>query len=180
VASDAKPESSSGESRTTRLPDESLAAAPLPAALTLRQRQVVQLIARGASNEEIASELVLTNGTVANHVAGILGRLGLSSRAQIAAWATAHGLNGTLDRLLVTLERLLEVQPTGLKPAMDRAATLIAEVLGTDKVDAFLHEAETATLVAVGASDTPMARLQRSTGLDRQPLANGGRAAEVF
>ena len=64
-------------------------------------------------NEEIASELVLTNGTVANHVAGILGRLGLSSRAQIAAWATAHGLNGTLDRLLVTLERLLEFSRPG-------------------------------------------------------------------
>jgi len=47
-------------------------------------------------------------------------------------------------------------------------------------VDAFLHEPETDTLVAVGASRTPMGKKQRAIGLDRQPLANGGRAVEVF
>jgi two-component system, OmpR family, sensor kinase len=152
----------------------------LPSALTPRQRQIAQLIARGASNVEIGRELVLSSGTVANHVAAILTRLGLSTRAQIAAWATAQGLNATEDRLLVTLERLLEMQPTGLGNAMDQVASLVAEVLGTDKVDAFLHEPETATLVAVGASDTPMSRRQRALGLDRQPLANGGRAVMIF
>ncbi|MDQ6673838.1 MAG: GAF domain-containing sensor histidine kinase [Chloroflexota bacterium] len=91
-----------------------------------------------------------------------------------------ENLQGTTHRLLVTLERLLEVQPTSLRLAMDEAATLIAEVLGTDKVDAFLHESETDTLVAVGASRTPMGLKQRSIGLDRQALANGGRAVEVF
>jgi signal transduction histidine kinase len=141
---------------------------------------VAQLIAKGLTNQEIASELVLSSGTVANHVAAILTRLGLGSRAEIATWATAHGLNGTQDRLLVTLERLLEVQPNGLKSAMDQAASLLAAVLGTDKVDAFLHDEETDTLVAVGASNTPVARQQHAMGLDRQPLANGGRAVEVF
>jgi two-component system, OmpR family, sensor kinase len=87
---------------------------------------------------------------------------------------------GTTDRLLVTLERLLDIQPTNLKTAMDEAATLIAEVLGTDKVDAFLHEPETDTLVAVGASRTRMGRHQHAIGLDRQQVANGGRAVEVF
>jgi len=86
----------------------------------------------------------------------------------------------TSERLLATLERLLDVQPTDLKGAMDEAATLLAEVLGTDKVDAFLHEPQTDTLVAVGASRTPMGRHQRAIGLDRQPVANGGRAVEVF
>src|SRR5438477_1198691 len=169
-----------GESVSNTLADQRLVDQPPPAALTRRQRQIATLIARGFSNDEIANDLVLSTGTVANHVAAILTRLGLGSRAQIAAWATAHGLNGTQDRLLLTLERLLEIQPTGLKSAMDQAASLIAEVLGTDKVDAFLHDQETATLVAVGASNTPMARQQHALGLDRQALANGGRAVEVF
>ena len=169
-----------GESVSNTLADQRLVDQPPPAALTRRQRQIATLIARGFSNDEIANDLVLSTGTVANHVAAILTRLGLGSRAQIAAWATAHGLNGTQDRLLLTLERLLEIQPTGLKSAMDQAASLIAEVLGTDKVDAFLHDQETATLVAAGASNTPMARQQHALGLDRQALANGGRAVEVF
>jgi two-component system, OmpR family, sensor kinase len=160
--------------------DGRLAAPALPSALTPQQRQVAQLIARGFSDEEIAHELALSNATVANHVAAILRRLGLGSRAQVASWATAHGLDGTQDRVLLTLERLLEIQPTGLKHAMTEVASLIADVLRTDKVDAFLHEQETDTLVAVGASNTPMARQQHAIGLDRQQLANGGRAVEVF
>jgi signal transduction histidine kinase len=161
-------------------PGQRLAEQPLPSVLTLRQREIATLIARGFSNEQIANELVLSTGTVANHVAAILTRLGLTSRAQIAAWATAHGLNGTQDRLLVTLERLLDVQPTSLKSAMNQAASLIAEVLGTEKVDAFLHDPETSTLVAVGASNTPVGRQQHAIGLDYQPLANRGRSVEVF
>jgi GAF domain-containing protein len=82
--------------------------------------------------------------------------------------------------LLTTLERLLEVQPTTLEAAMDQAASLIAGVLGAAKVDAFLHETETDTLVAVGASNTPMGHQQRAAGLDRQPIANGGRAVRIF
>jgi two-component system, OmpR family, sensor kinase len=160
--------------------DESLAAPALPSSLTAGQRQVAQLIARGFSDEEIAHELALSDGTVGNHVGAILSRLGLGSRAQIASWATAHRLDGAQDRLLVTLERLLEIQPTGLKQAMNEVANLIADVFGTDKVDAFLHEPETDTLVAVGASNTPMGRQQHAIGLDRQQLANGGRAVEVF
>ena len=89
-------------------------------------------------------------------------------------------LMSTSERHLATLERLLDIQSTDLRVAMDEVATLLAEMLGTDKVDAFLHEPETDTLVAVGASRTPMGRHQRAIGLDRQPVANGGRAVETF
>jgi DNA-binding NarL/FixJ family response regulator len=40
---------------------------------------------------------VLTEGTVANHVEHILGRLGFKSRTQIAVWATQHGLYPAQD-----------------------------------------------------------------------------------
>lgn len=83
-------------------------------------------------------------------------------------------------RLLGTLERLLALEPTGLRPALDSAAQLVAEALGADKIDAFLHDPSIDSLVAVGTSDTPMGRKQHAIGLERLPLANGGRLVQVF
>jgi DNA-binding CsgD family transcriptional regulator len=60
--------------------------------LTARQREVAGLIAAGKSNAVIAEELVLSPGTVANHVEHILNRLNFRNRAQIAAWAVQQGL----------------------------------------------------------------------------------------
>jgi DNA-binding CsgD family transcriptional regulator len=57
--------------------------------LTLRERDVAALIARGLSNRGIARELVLTEGTAANHVRRILLRLHFDSRAQVAAWVAS-------------------------------------------------------------------------------------------
>jgi two-component system, OmpR family, sensor kinase len=65
------------------------------ARLTARQREVAACIAGGLSNEEIAERLVLTPGTVANHVEHILGRLGLRNRTQVATWAVERGLYRT-------------------------------------------------------------------------------------
>ena len=67
------------------------------AALTPRQREVAALIARGLTNQQIADRLVLTKGTVANHVEHILGRLGASSRTRIAVWAVQQGLVSAPD-----------------------------------------------------------------------------------
>jgi DNA-binding NarL/FixJ family response regulator len=60
--------------------------------LTARQVEVAVLIARGLTNQAIADELVLTPGTVANHVEHILTKLGFRSRAQVAVWAVERGL----------------------------------------------------------------------------------------
>ena len=62
-----------------------VAAEETVAKLTPRQREVAGLIASGLTNLEIAERLVLTPGTVANHVEGILRRLGFRSRTQVAA-----------------------------------------------------------------------------------------------
>jgi DNA-binding NarL/FixJ family response regulator len=56
--------------------------------LTRREREVALLVARGLTNRQIASELSVSRSTVNNHVARILRKLGLRSRAQIAAWVT--------------------------------------------------------------------------------------------
>jgi DNA-binding CsgD family transcriptional regulator len=84
------------------------------------------------------------------------------------------------DRLLETLQRLLMIRSPELRPALDQACSLVAEVLEADKVDVFLYEADTDTLVAMGTSDTPMGRRQHQLGLNRQPLSNDGPAAIVF
>jgi DNA-binding NarL/FixJ family response regulator len=75
------------------------AAGQLVNALTPRQREIAALIARGYSNAEIARELVLETGTVANHVAQILDRLGFRNRTQLAAVVAETGLHrGPLPR----------------------------------------------------------------------------------
>ncbi|HEX8697199.1 MAG TPA: GAF domain-containing sensor histidine kinase [Myxococcaceae bacterium] len=84
------------------------------------------------------------------------------------------------DLLLQALEKLLELPAAELQPTLDRASHLIGELFQADKVDVFLLEERTQTLVAIGVSDTPMARKQKSLGLDRLQLANGGRLVEVF
>jgi non-specific serine/threonine protein kinase len=60
--------------------------------LTLREREVAALIARGLTNRDIASQLVVTARTAETHVQNILNKLGFTSRAQIAAWAVECGL----------------------------------------------------------------------------------------
>ena len=60
--------------------------------LTERELEVLRLIATGATNREIADELVVSEGTVKNHVSSILSRLGLRDRTQAALYAHQHHL----------------------------------------------------------------------------------------
>jgi DNA-binding NarL/FixJ family response regulator len=59
------------------------------AELTKREREVLKLIAAGASNREIAKALFISEGTVKNHVTNILGRLNLRDRTQAAIFANS-------------------------------------------------------------------------------------------
>jgi DNA-binding CsgD family transcriptional regulator len=55
--------------------------------LTAREREVAALVAQGKTSRDIADLLVISERTAEAHVGNILGKLGFSSRAQIAAWA---------------------------------------------------------------------------------------------
>lgn len=61
-------------------------------ALTPREKDVFALLARGASNSDIAATLFLTANTVKTHVTSVLGRLGLPDRIQVVIWAYENGL----------------------------------------------------------------------------------------
>jgi predicted ATPase/DNA-binding CsgD family transcriptional regulator len=63
-----------------------------PALLTPRELDVLKLVAQGLSNPEIAQRLVLSEHTVHRHLANILRRLNLSSRAAAVAWGVRTGL----------------------------------------------------------------------------------------
>ncbi|MBE7380293.1 MAG: response regulator transcription factor [Leptolyngbya sp. SIO1E4] len=59
----------------------------IPKEVTPREQEVIQLIAEGASNREIAQILHIKEKTVKNHVSNILSRVGLRDRTQLAIWA---------------------------------------------------------------------------------------------
>ncbi|MBN3909568.1 MAG: response regulator transcription factor [Nostoc sp. NMS1] len=66
---------------------------PVPSTLTEltpREKEVLRLIATGASNREIAQELYISEGTVKNHVTNILNTLNLRDRTQAAIWANTY------------------------------------------------------------------------------------------
>ena len=61
-------------------------------ALTDRQLEILKLVAQGLSNPEIAKRLKLSDHTVKRHVANLLTKLRLPTRAAAAAYAAQHGL----------------------------------------------------------------------------------------
>lgn len=71
-------------------------AAPAASAvhLTMREREIMQCLARGESNKVIARNLKVAESTVKIHVQNILKKLGLSSRVQVAVYAVEHGIVG--------------------------------------------------------------------------------------
>lgn len=82
-------------------PTEPAAPAPAPLAfvgasevalLTERAREILALLARGASNREISETLYIASGTVRNHLSNILGKLGVRDRTQAALKARELGL----------------------------------------------------------------------------------------
>lgn len=61
-------------------------------ALTGREREILALVARGMSNEEIASEFVISPATVKTHISRIMGKTGSHDRAQLVVCAYEGGL----------------------------------------------------------------------------------------
>lgn len=63
-----------------------------PGGLTPREVEVLELVATGASNREVAETLVISERTVARHLSNLFTKLGVSTRSAATAWAYEHGL----------------------------------------------------------------------------------------
>jgi DNA-binding CsgD family transcriptional regulator len=68
------------------------APARLPDGLSAREAQILRLIARGLSNREIGTELIISEHTAANHVRSILRKTGCANRTEAASYAHRHEL----------------------------------------------------------------------------------------
>lgn len=68
------------------------AAPSIASLLTQRERTILQLLAQGQSNQEIGQTLMISIGTVKNHVGNILGKLGARDRMQAVLLAQQFGL----------------------------------------------------------------------------------------
>ena len=78
-----------GEHPTTTAKGPAAPGPPLtdaPGGLTRRELEVAGLLAEGLTNRDMAARLVISQRTVETHVDNILGKLGMSSRAQVATW----------------------------------------------------------------------------------------------
>ena len=67
--------------------------------LTEQELRVLGLVSEGRTNKEIAKSLFLGEGTVRNYVSSILSKLGLTNRAEAAAYAVRHNLHEFLEEL---------------------------------------------------------------------------------
>jgi DNA-binding NarL/FixJ family response regulator len=85
------------EQRASPPPEPKKPLDPLPASLTPRELEILQLLARGLTNRQISQELVVSAATVKVHIEHIIAKLGVSDRTQAAVWASQAGLLNTTE-----------------------------------------------------------------------------------
>jgi two-component system, OmpR family, sensor kinase len=87
---------------------------------------------------------------------------------------------GKSHRLLQILQHLLALPGTEVSKTVYQTAQLVSQALQAEKVDVFLEDPASQSLVAWGTSLTPIGIQEKAIGLDHISLTQGGRAVEVY
>ena len=74
------------------------AAEPVPEPLTVREREIVRLVALGLRNAEVATRLAISEDTVKTHLNNVFQKLGVRDRVQLTLYALRRGLIGIHER----------------------------------------------------------------------------------
>jgi len=134
----------------------------VPTTLTRREREVARLVSEGLADREIATRLFLAPRTVEWHLEQIRGKLGFSSRAQIAAWVVRHGIS---DASLTALTP--RSYPNNLPL---RATTFLGRALELVEIRMLLARTRLLTLTGVaGVGKTRLALQAAAAELERFP-----------
>ena len=84
------------------------------------------------------------------------------------------------QRLSVTRERLMKIEGLDVRAALNEASNIISKSIHADKLDILFYEPAIDSLVLMSACLTPLAKRQKTLGMDRFPLANGGLSACIY
>lgn len=99
---------------------------PESTTLTLRERQVVQLVADGERNKDIAETLGISEETVKRHVCNAMDKRGVDSRVKLAIWWVQHPKDAELEEVRAEIAtqkaRLKELRQIESSLASDTAA----------------------------------------------------------
>jgi DNA-binding CsgD family transcriptional regulator len=148
--------------------------------LTAREREVARLVIRGFTNAAIARELVLTPGTVANHLQHILRKLDLPSRVHLATWGVQQQQREQPERVLSLLEALQQVVGVDLTAYLASAARLTGQELRADWCDVYVHKPGAQWLVPVCAAYAPSGSSAGQRRPHRLSLFNNGRVVNAL
>jgi len=157
---------------------------PTAADLTEREREILRLIASGASNKDIARQLFISPNTVKVHLRNIFAKIGAASRTEAAVYAIREGLTQAAD--LPALAPATQESPavipapleTNNKPRYFWIAALITVLLaGVVALMVRTTRAPTIAVASPAPAATPLPRWQVRANL---PTARGGLAVAVY
>lgn len=142
--------------------------------LTRRQREVVDLIVQGLTNREIARQLFISERTADGHLEQIRNKIGVSSRAQIAAWAVQQKPAPAGNRLAA---RVVDAPLREIEDKGSMLRVLCPVMVGREKELTYVEDA----LLAAVRGEGRLVLLAGDAGMGKTRLARelGGRAHKM-
>ena len=154
--------------------------------LTEREREILRLIASGASNKDIARQLFISPNTVKVHLRNIFAKIGAASRTEAAVYAIHEGMTQSLDLPAVTVVSAPQELPIAIPVPLETksrphyfwiAALITVLLAGVVALMVRTTRAPTIAVASPAPAATPLPRWQARANL---PTARGGLAVAVY